>query len=69
MNWFLAQSFRAKLQLGYYTVVAFYTIIILILMLTSDVSMIIALSSSLYPDGVQLSICAFLGKSVNRADR
>ncbi|CAH1197016.1 Methyl-accepting chemotaxis protein 4 [Paenibacillus allorhizoplanae] len=47
MNWFLAQSFRAKLQLGYYTVVAFYTIIILILMLTADVSIIFALSSSL----------------------
>ena len=47
MNWFLAQSFRAKLQLGYYAVVAFYTIIILILMLTANVSVIIALSSSL----------------------
>ncbi|WNR42371.1 methyl-accepting chemotaxis protein [Paenibacillus roseipurpureus] len=47
MNWFLNQSFRAKLQLGYYTIVAFYTIIILILMLTADVSIIFALSSSL----------------------
>ncbi|MGG1515060.1 methyl-accepting chemotaxis protein [Paenibacillus oryzisoli] len=47
MNWFLAQSFRAKLQLGYYAIVVFYSIIILTLMLTADVSMIFALASSL----------------------
>jgi methyl-accepting chemotaxis protein len=47
MNWLRSQSFRAKLQIGYYTIVAFYTVVILVLMLTASVSIIPGLISSL----------------------
>ncbi|WP_127587842.1 methyl-accepting chemotaxis protein [Paenibacillus koleovorans] len=47
MDWFRAQSFRAKLQLGYYALVAAYSAIIVVLMLTSDVNIIFGLISML----------------------
>ncbi len=47
MEWFRSQSFRAKLQLGYYAIVVFYTLIILILMLSANVSVLFGLVSSL----------------------
>jgi methyl-accepting chemotaxis protein len=47
MDWFRSQSFRAKLQIGYYLIVGFYTIIILVLMLTANVSVLFGLVSSL----------------------
>lgn len=64
MEWFRSQSFRAKLQLGYYGIVGFYTIIILILMLTANVSVLLGLASSLILMMVSFPYVGWLEKAL-----
>lgn len=47
MDWFRSLSFRAKLQIGSYVVITFYTAVLLILMLTGDVNLIFGISACL----------------------
>ncbi|TVY10421.1 methyl-accepting chemotaxis protein [Paenibacillus cremeus] len=64
MDWFRSQSFRAKLQLGYYTIVVFYTLVILFLMLIANISVVIGLVSSLVLMLISFPFINFMEKAL-----
>lgn len=64
MNWFALQSFKRKLQLGCYLIVAFFSIVLLIFLLNSSVPFIIGLIIILAMAGISYPFINFLERAL-----
>lgn len=64
MNWFRSQSFKAKLQLGCYLIVGFYTVLSFVLMVKAGISALVGLLVSLVLLGLSFPFINWLEKAL-----